>query len=281
MKNSVVWFDGNFLPFHACLISPMTHSLCHGTSVYEGIRCYNGKIFKLDDHIQRLLKSCSIFKFSLNHSSEKIIEAIHALLQLNKHHNCYIKIIVFLDDADPSFMARNCITKIYITSFPFHYITPEGGVSLQISSWKKPSKYCHPYSAKTASTYSLSYLAFKEKDPKYNDVLFVSENGFICEASGANIFFYDGDELITPKEDMCLAGITRSVVINEISKIMNMRVSIREIHEKELNKFESAFLCGTAVEITHINSINNIEYIKSNTIKKIKEIYNNIVNNLT
>ncbi|KTB70887.1 MULTISPECIES: aminotransferase class IV [Pseudomonas] len=277
MTTTIAWLDGKYLEIDKVSFSPVTHSLSYASSVYEGMRSYGSSIFKCEEHLQRLQRSAQVFKHEVNYSNAMLAEACHELLRRNELVDAYIKIVVFYDDVDVSFMGRNCRSKVVIFVLPFAPKSATTPYRLTIANWRRAPAACHPYQAKTSSTYALSFLSFRDKGECFDDVLFLSTMDTVCESSGSNVFFVKENLLITPTTDMALAGITRQVVIDELSQLLNLQVVQRDISSLELNQFDGAFLCGTAMEITEVSCIDDVIYKKNSWVELLATAYKKMV----
>lgn len=273
MAATLAWLDGEYLQHDQITLSPITHSLSYASSVYEGMRSYGGKIFKCEEHLQRLQQSAHLFKHDLHYTNATLTDACNELLARNGLLDAYIKIIVFYDQADVSFMGRGCRSRVVIFVLPFAPTAATTPYRLTTASWRRAPANCHPYQAKTSSTYALSFLSFRDKGEAFNDVLFLSTTDTVCESSGSNIFFVKGNQLITPTTEMALAGITRRVIIDELSPALDLQVIQRDISSSELGQFDGAFLCGTAMEITEISCIDGVLYDKNQWIELLATQY--------
>ncbi|MEF9674233.1 aminotransferase class IV [Pseudomonas sp. PCH446] len=208
MTTAIAWLDGQYLQTDQITISPVTHSLSYASSVYEGMRSYGARIFKCEEHLQRLQQSAQVFKHELHYSNATLTDACNELLARNGLVDAYIKIVVFYDNADVSFMGRGCRSKVVIFVLPFAPKSATTPYRLTMANWRRAPAHCHPYQAKNSSTYALSFLSFRDKGDAFDDVLFLSTTDTVCESSGSNVFFVKGNQLITPTTEMALAGIT-------------------------------------------------------------------------
>jgi branched-chain amino acid aminotransferase len=274
---TISWIDGEFTASDEIGLSPLTHSLSYATSIFEGMRCFSRKIFKPLEHLHRLRRSAAIFGHTVDYSDEQLAEACDVLIHKNGLGEAYIKIVVFYDDTDPSFMARGCASRIIISVLPFAASAEYRSYRLATASWRRPPATCHPYQAKTSSTYALSFLGFRSKPAGYDDVLFLSTDDTVCESSGSNIFFVDGDVLVTPTIELALDGITRRTVIDMLTPRLGLQVSVREIPYSEIGAFDAAFLCGTATEIAEVSAIDDFRYQRSTIVANISSEYGKIV----
>ena len=260
MISDMSWADGRFVRHDEMTLSPATHSLSYGSSVFEGIRSYGGNIFKLDDHLDRLRRSADVFGHTVPYSNADLADACYELLRVNELSDAYLKCLVFYDDSDVSFRAQGCSSRVVVFALPFPANSAPANYRLATATWRRAPASCHPYQAKTSSTYALSYLSYRQKADGYDDVIFLSTTGTVCESSGSNVFFIKGDALLTPTTELALAGITRKVIIDELSPRLGVSVTERNISYAELESFDGAFLCGTAMEITRIACIDEIHY---------------------
>jgi branched-chain amino acid aminotransferase len=260
MISDVVWEDGRFVRSHEVRLSPAIHSLSYASSVFEGIRSYGGRILKCEDHLDRLHRSADIFGHTVPYSTAELTEACYELLRVNQLVDAYIKPLVFYDDADVSFKGRDCSSKVVVFALPFSSASTAQPYRLTTTAWRRPPASCHPYQAKASSTYALSYLSYREKPVDCDDILFLSTTEMVCESSGSNIFFTQGDTLFTPTTELALAGITRKLIIEELCPQLNISVVERDISYVELKGFDGAFLCGTAMEIQAVSSIDDVRF---------------------
>lgn len=278
-KDSTVWFNGEYKEYSKSLVPVFSHSLSYATSFYEGIRRTNNRIFKLEEHVDRLFHSATAMKIEIPYSKEQIISAVKDLFDKKKTEDAYIKILCFLDDNCPGYMAKDCNLNIVIGSWDLLYPFNEP-VKVKQAIWKKPLSTSYPYDIKNGAGYLLSYLVSKDIE-KNSDYYFIDNDGFVCEATGSNILFISGNKVSTPYYNRCLKGITCETVINEICPKLGIDSEYRDISVSEIPNFESALLCGTAVGVVSIASIDNIEMQQSNNIavQLIKE-YNKMIGRL-
>ncbi|NBA93561.1 aminotransferase class IV [Pseudomonas sp. R5(2019)] len=273
MTTAIAWLDGQYLQTDQITFSPVTHSLSYASSVYEGMRSYGARIFKCEEHLQRLQRSAQVFKHELHYSNATLTDACNELLARNGLVDAYIKIVVFYDDADVSFMGRGCRSKVAIFVLPFAPKSATTPYRLTMANWRRAPAHCHPYQAKNSSTYALSFLSFRDKGDAFDDVLFLSTTDTVCESSGSNVFFVKGNQLITPTTEMALAGITRRVIIDELSHTLDLQIVQRDISSSELGHFDGAFLCGTAMEITEVSRIDDVIYEKNPWVELLAAEY--------
>lgn len=267
-----VWFNGKFFPKNEIKIDILTHGLHYGTGAFEGIRFYNGKIFKLEEHIVRLFNSAKILLMDIPFSFENITQACLEIIKLNNLKDGYIRPLIFLDNQSTAIGAENKV-NVMITCWGrttpyFSDIKDKKSLRLNISSIIKPSPKSIPYEVKASGLYIINHLAKKRSfNEGYDDCLMLDYRGYIAEATTSNFFMIKNNILYTPIPECCLNGVTRQVII-EIAQNNNVKVIEKYILPEELSDAEEAFLTGTACEIHPISSINQYEF-KDNPITQM------------
>lgn len=259
LRDADVWLDGRFLSYADATISPLSHSLGYATTVYEGVRSYGARLFRFAEHMDRLRASAAVFFHDAPLLNDELHKVCIALLARNNLVDGYVKIQVFFDDSDMSFKGLGCKSRVLVSTAPkpAQKTTPW---SLSVADWRRPGPACHPYQAKTSSTYALSFLAHRQRAAWADDILFLTEPGIVCESSGANIGFIADKTIVMPTTACSLAGVTRRVIIEDLAPQLGLGVSVRDIHVDELGGFEGAFLCGTAVEVKPVARIEDVNY---------------------
>jgi branched-chain amino acid aminotransferase len=288
MLNQKIWFNGNFKDFSECNIDLFTHGLHYGTSVFEGARAYNGVVFKMQQHNQRLIDSGKIVDIQVGYSVEELNFATKELLKINNLKNAYIRPIAFKANEMLGLKSLSNSVNVAIMAWPWPSYYGDDkvqkGIRLCDTNWVRP----HPKSAATNAKVSGSYYlgAMIQNDAVrrgYEDALMLDWRGYIAECSACNIFFVfeNGDksiELHTAKPDCFLNGITRQTVF-EIAEKNNIKVYERFIHSDELSSFKESFVTGTAVEIMPVASIfDKYNYTDFTNSLYIRKQYLDLVN---
>jgi branched-chain amino acid aminotransferase len=268
MRNADVWLDGTFVAYQDALVSPLSHSLGYATTVYEGIRSYGGSLFRFGEHMDRLRGSAAIFFHEVVLDDNALRSVCETLLARNGLGDGYVKIQVFFDDGDVSFKGIGCRSRILISTSPKpgQKATPW---ELAVAPWRRPGSRCHPYQAKTSSTYALSYLCHRARPQWADDVLFLTEDDVVCESSGANVGFVKNESIVMPGTECALAGITRRLIIEDLAPRLGLTTKVRDIHFDELGSFDGAFVCGTAVEVIPVSRIDEVTYAAFEVQKKL------------
>lgn len=257
-----VWFDGKFVKWENAKIPIFTHALHYGTAVFEGIRGYAAKnnlyVFRLQDHMERLHRSASVYSISLPYSAKELAKATVELLQKNKmKESCYIRPLTFvgMHGIDLN-VSKNSPTHTVIITFPFAKYFKGEGIKACVSSWRRINDSTTPPLAKAAGNYLNSVLAAQEsKRNGYDESILLDLSGNVSEASGENIFLVRRGRIYTPFfADSALEGITRESAI-KVAKDLGYEVTERPIPRTELYMADEIFLTGTAAEIVPVTSI--------------------------
>ena len=281
-RSGKIWFNNELVDWQNVKLHVLSHGLHYGSCVFEGLRVYDGKIFKLEEHTDRLYHSAKRMDIKIPYSKDEINDATKKIISLQKVENGYIRPFVWRGSEMMAVSAQN--TKIHVAIAAWEwgtYFDPKlklEGIKLNISKWKRPAPDTIPWDTKAAGLYMICTLSKHEAEKQgYTDSLMMDHEGNVAEATGANIFFKDSKgELHTPIPDSFLDGITRRTVI-EIAKSKNIKVNQRKISPKELSNFEGCFLTGTAAEITPISKIADHSYKVCNVILDLSESYDKLV----
>lgn len=265
-EGSVVWMDGKFVDYKDALISVNSHSLHYGIGAFEGIRCYetvSGKpaIFRLDEHVERLFKSCHILHIPVPFSRNEIKNAIIEIVKKNNFTGCYLRPIVYLGDGGGlGIFVKNFDTRVAVSAWKWGaYLGEEAlmtGIKARVSSYARFHVNTFMGMSKATGQYINSILAKREAvESGCDEAIMLDTAGFVCEASGENIFIYSNGYIKTPPLSSVLPGITRSSAIEIIEKEMGLKVKEERLTRDELYIAEEVFLTGTAAEITPVREI--------------------------
>lgn len=262
-EDAKIWFNGKIIDYKDAKISILTHSLHYGSSVFEGIRAYetqNGPaIFRLDEHVDRLIYSAKELFMDIPYSKEEIINAIKEVITINNLNSAYIRPIVFYGDESMGLNPINNEVHIAIIAWEWgKYLADD--VKVKFSSIKRISELTTTVDAKIGGHYVNSIFATLEaKRLGYDEALLLDHNNYIAEGPGENIFFVKNNILTTPILGKILKGITRDSII-KIAKSLGYEVIERNILPQEINSFDGAFFTGTAAEITPISEISGTSF---------------------
>jgi branched-chain amino acid aminotransferase len=257
-RDGTIWWDGEMIAWRDAKLHVLTHGLHYASAVFEGERAYNGNIFKLEAHTDRLIASAKWLGFDIPYSAKQINDASNAVLAANNLVDAYIRPIAWRGSEQLAVSAQ--LTKIHlaIACWPWPNLFGADrmkGVRLGMASWRRPHPQTAPTASKAAGLYMIGTLSKHEAEAAgFDDALMLTWDGFIGEATGANIFFVIDGKLHTPTPDCFLDGITRRTVI-ALAKARNIDVIERHIPPEDMQHATEAFLAGTAAEVTPIRQI--------------------------
>jgi len=287
-NKSKIWMDGKFVDWNNAKIHILTHGLHYATAVFEGIRCYNTRngpaIFRLEEHIKRLINSCKMYHMTLEYSDKELREAIIETVKINKIKDCYIRPICYYGygkmGVNP--LPNKVATSIALWNWEDHIKTVgDNGMRVIISSWARIDSRSLPIHAKAAANYANSALARIEAIKSgVDEAIMLNMNGMVVEGTAENIFIVKNEMLITPPiTSGALDGITRSSILS-IAENLGINFRISDISRDELYNADEIFLTGTAAEIKSIGEIDKIIISDGKTGKiasKLLNHYNEIV----
>ena len=258
-RDGFIWFNGKMVAWRDAKIHVLTHGLHYGSCVFEGVRVYNGKIFKLREHTQRLINSGKLLGFDIPYSVEELETAQLETIKKQGVENGYIRPVAWRGSEMMAISAQKTKIHVAIASWQwpsyFSAEAKERGLRLQVSKWARPAPNTAPTASKAAGLYMICTISkhAAEKDG-FDDALMLDYRGLLCEATGANLFLVMDGKLHTPTPDCFLNGITRRTVM-DLARARGIEVIERHIRPEELAQTQEVFLTGTAAEITPIGEI--------------------------
>ena len=281
-RSGKIWFNNELCEWQDARVHIISHGMHYASLVFEGLRVYNTKIFKLQEHTDRLFKSAKILDMKIPYSYDEIIDATKKLVSEQNILNGYVRPFVWRGSEMMGVSAQKTRINVAIAIWDWpSYFDSElklKGIKLNISKWQRPPQNSSPWESKAAGLYMICTLSKHqaEKDG-YTDSLMLDHEGNVAEATSANIFFKDKDnELHTPIPDSFLDGITRKTVI-DLAKSKNIKINERKISPNELSSFKGCFITGTAAEITPVGNILDNKYEVCDLIKDLSLSYEILV----
>ena len=255
IASDFIWINGEFLHLNKAYVHVLTHSLHYAGAAWEGERAYNGKIFKLEEHTNRLLKSAEYMGLvPIKYSAQEINAVTYELLEKNSLKDAYIRPLIWRGAESMAIYNPTLTVNMLIIMLPSRaeFLS---NLKLNLSSWCKPSPKAFPPQAKSSTHYGMPVVSqITASNNGYDDSLVLDEEGYVAECNVANIFFGKGNKLVTPIADRFLNGITRQAVI-EMAKSLEFEVIETRIPLEDLDKYEYSFITGTAREIGGVGSI--------------------------
>ncbi len=272
-----IWFNGEFVEWGDAKIHVLTHGLHYASSVFEGERAYNGRIFKLREHTERLFYSAETLGMKMPYSIEEIDEACVATLEKQGLTNAYMRPVAWRGSEmmGVSAQANRINVAIAVWEWPSYFAPEESlkGIRLDMAEWRRPDPKTIPCFAKAAGLYMICTLSKHAAEAKgYADALMLDYRGQVAEATGANIFLIRDGIIHTPTPDCFLDGITRRTVI-DLAKRRSIEVVERAIMPDELADFSECFLTGTAAEVTPVSEIGPYSFVPGEICKTLMEDY--------
>ena len=281
-RSGKIWFNNELVEWQDTKVHVISHGMHYASLVFEGLRVYNKKIFKLAEHTKRLFHSAKIMDMKIPYSENEINIATTKLVEDQNIENGYIRPFVWRGSEMMGVSAQKTKINVAIAIWDWPaYFDPKlklKGIKLNISKWQRPPQNSSPWDSKAAGLYMICTLSKHEAEKNgFTDSLMLDHEGNIAEATSANIFFKDkNNELNTPIPDSFLDGITRKTVI-ELAKSKNIIVNERKISPNELPNFKGCFITGTAAEITPVAAILDNNFKVCDMILDLSSTYEKLV----
>ena len=272
-----IWYNGKFVEWQNATTHVLNHGLHYGSCVFEGLRVYGEKIYKLEKHTDRLFFSAQRMGIDVPYSKDEINRAHEETIKKMNIKYGYVRPVIWRGSEMMAISAQKNKINVAVATWEWpSYFTKEDrlkGISLQTAVWKRPPPDCIPTDTKAAGLYMICTLSKHEAEKNgYTDALMLDYKGRVSESTGSNIFLVINGEIHTPVPDCFLNGITRQAVI-EIAKNEGINVIERDIYPDEISKAEEIFLTGSAVEVTPVGKIDNQNFKVGNITTKISSLY--------
>lgn len=277
-----IWYNGEFVPWEDAKMHVLTHGLHYASAVFEGERSYSGKVFKLEEHTDRLHDSAKILGFDIPYSRDTINAVTVELLERQKLVDAYIRPIAWRGSEMMGVSAQHNTINVAIAAWAWpSYFDPEQrlkGIRLDMADYRRPDPMTAPCRSKAAGLYMICTLSKHAAEAKgYADALMLDWRGQVAEATGANVFFIKDGAIHTPIPDCFLDGITRRTAI-DLARQRGIDVIERVIQPEEMADFEQCFLTGTAAEVTPVSEIGPYSFTVGEIAKNLMQDYDNLVN---
>ncbi|HKL04487.1 MAG TPA: branched-chain amino acid aminotransferase [Roseovarius sp.] len=280
-RDGKIWMDGTLVDWRSANVHILSHALHYASSVFEGERCYNGKVFLSRKHSERLLASGRLMDMEIPYSVDQIEAAKQAVLDANGLTDAYVRVVAFRGAGEDMGVAssRNPV-RMAVAAWEWGNYYGDAkmkGAKLDIAKWKRPSPETIPTAAKAAGLYMICTMSKHAAEAKgCSDALFMDYRGYVAEATGANVFFVKDGEVHTPDPDAILNGLTRQTVIKMLED-RGINVHVRHIMPEELEGFEQCWLTGSAAEVTPVGQIGDYTFEVGQLTRDIAEGYEKLV----
>lgn len=278
-RDGQIWIDGEFVDWRESKVHVLTHSLHYGSAVFEGNRAYEGKVFRLEDHTQRLIKSANYMGYEIPYTADQINAACKETLAKSGLGDAYMRPFAWRGSDMMGVASKN--NRIHLGVACWHwgnyFEDKMKGIRLCIADWKRPAPDTIPCKSKGAGLYMICTLSKDAAQAKgYDDALMYDYKGRVAECTGAHIFLIRGNELHTPTNDILLEGITHDSVV-KLAEKRGYKVFKRDIYPAELDHFDECFVVGTAAEVTPVREIQGIKYTPGEVCHALASDYDQLV----
>jgi len=288
-ESGKIWFNGKFVNWMDANVHVLSHVIHYGSSVFEGMRCYNtskgSAVFRLEEHVKRLFNSAKIYRMNVDYSMEEFSQAIIDTIKVNGLKECYIRPIIFRGYNELGIHPVNNPLDSVIAVWSWgEYLGEEAldkGVDVGVSTWRRMAPDTLPNMAKAGANYMNSQLAKMESVLNgYHEAIMLDYQGMVSEGSGENVFLVNDGVLFTPPTSTSiLPGITRNSVIT-LATDLGIEVKEEQITREMLYIVDEVFLTGTAAEITPVRSIDKTiigEGVKGEITKKLQDNFFDVI----
>jgi len=279
-RDGMIWWDGALRPWREANLHVLSHGLHYASAVFEGERSYNGNIFRLRDHTERLIASGRILGFEIPYTAEQIDAACIEVLAANNLTDGYIRPLAWRGSEQLSVSAQATRIHLAIAAWPWPNLFGSDrmkGITLGMAQWRRPDPRTAPTASKAAGLYMIGTLSKHAAEAEgFNDALMLTCDGHVAEATGANIFFAMDGALHTPIPESFLDGITRRTVM-ALARARQITVHERRIDPAEMAKASEVFLAGTAAEVTPVRQIGELNFTPGAMTRTLIDDYDALV----
>ena len=280
-RDGYIWMDGDLVEWRNAKVHILTHAMHYGSSVFEGERCYGGKIFKSMEHSERLIQSGKLMDIPIPYTAAEIEKIKNKIVDIAETSDLYVRALAWRGSGtDMGVASVNNKVRMAVAAWEWGAYYGEAkfkGAKLNISRWKRPSPETIPCFAKAAGLYMICTQSKHEAQAQgCSDSLMMDYRGYVAEATGANVFFVRDNVVYTPIPDCFLNGITRQTVI-QILKEKGIEVIEKHILPNEMESFEQCWLTGTAAEVTPVGQVEQYNFEVGSLTKEVATEYEKLV----
>jgi len=263
-RDGLIWMDGALVPWRDAKVHILTHALHYASAVFEGERAYDGEIFKLTEHSERLVDSARILDFDIPYTVGEIDQACRDVIAANKLSDCYVRPIAWRGSEQMGVSAQAAKIHLAVAAWNWGSYFPMDqrlkGIRITHAKYRRPDPACAPCKAKAAGLYMICTIEkHRAERAGYSDALMLDYRGRVAECTGANVFLIKDGVIHSPDPDCFLDGITRRTVV-ALAKARGIEVIDRAILPEELGSFTECFITGTAAEVTPVSEIGEHRY---------------------
>ncbi len=280
-RDGFIWINGEMKPWREAKIHVLSHGLHYASSVFEGERMYDGKIFKSRQHSERFHKSAEILGMKIPYSVDELEEIKYEVCKANGLTSGYVRPVAWRGGEQMGVSAKKTKTHVAVAAWEwgtyFDAEKRDKGITLKTANWQRPAPNTAPTQSKAAGLYMICTMSkHAVEDEGYDDALMLDYRGNIAEASAANFFAVKDGKLITPPPECFLNGLTRQTVI-ELAHELDIPFDERHITPSELGDIQEIFVTGTAAEVTAVGQIDDHKFTVGPITKKLRAAYEELV----
>ncbi|ODS00192.1 branched chain amino acid aminotransferase [Methyloceanibacter methanicus] len=275
-RDGTIWFNGELIPWNDVRVHLLTHALHYGSAVFEGMRAYDGEIFKLTEHNQRLLESAKILDFEVPYSVAEL-DSAREVIAANHLSDAYVRPLAWRGSEQMGVSAQKTKINVAIAAWEWGaYFDPaaiEKGMKLKFAKYRRPDPATAPVHSKAAGLYMICTIEKHRAEREgFADAVMLDWRGYVAECTGANIFFVKDGVIYTPIADCFLDGITRRTVMG-LAKQRGWEVVEKRISPEELAEFSECFVTGTAAEVMPVGSIGEYSFVPGEITRTLMADY--------
>ncbi len=280
-RDGFIWVDGEIVPWRDAKIHILTHGLHYASSVFEGERAYNGKIFLCQEHSERFIRSAELIDMTMTMSAEELNTAKYDILKANDLTDAYIRPIAWRGSEQLGISAQATQTHVAIACWEwpsyFGEEAREKGISIMTGKWRTPMPDTATTASKAAGLYATHTMSKHAAEAAgYTDALMLDYRGLVAELTGANLFMVKDGVIKTPNPDCFLDGLTRQTII-KLAKDHNIPLEVGDITPDDLKQADEVFATGTAAEVTAIGKIDDTVFTVGPITRQLREAYEALV----
>jgi branched-chain amino acid aminotransferase len=280
-RDGLIWYNGEIIPWRDAKVHVLTHGLHYASSVFEGERAYNGKIFLMSEHSERLIRSADLIDMRMPYSVEELDKAKMEILKANNLTDAYIRPVAWRGSEQLGISAQATKTHVAIACWEwpsyFGEEAREKGIAVKTSKWRAPMPDTATTASKAAGLYATHTMSKHAAEADgYTDALMLDYRGMVAELTGANLFMVKDGKIKTPDPDCFLNGLTRQTVI-KLAKENDIPLEVTQITPEELLEADEVFATGTAAEVTAIGKIDDTTFTVGPITRQLRDAYESLV----
>lgn len=273
-RDGFIWYNGEMVPWREAKVHVLTHGLHYGSCVFEGERCYGGRVFKSTEHSQRLIESGRILGFEVPYTAAELDAAKQALIGKMGFKDCYVRPLAWRGSEQMGVSAQQ--SKINVAIAVWEWGAYYSDLRLTRAVYDRPAPNAAPVHAKAAGLYMICTISKHAAEAKgFGDALMLDYRGYVAETTGANLFLVIDGEIHTPTPDCFLNGITRRTVI-DLARKRGINVVERHIMPDELRNAQEVFVTGTAAEVTPVRAIDDLSYQLGSVTRQLMDDFQSL-----